>query len=203
MPRACLLALGLLLACTQKPGSPTGDGKPSEPFTKCTSDDQCRLSCDTADSCCSVSCNCEQARHYDDHAKVVEERGNMCESWDYTSCPASDCSTRDYVMLPRCERNKCTAVIAEREPPPAPIDLSGYDRSCSADSDCALVNPQPCAKCGCTDEPIAVKEQDRFRKAMSDVKCPDYDPWPDIDCGACMDYEAFCEAGQCQSRPMR
>ena len=31
MPRACLLAFGLLLACTQKPGSSTGDGKPSGP----------------------------------------------------------------------------------------------------------------------------------------------------------------------------
>jgi hypothetical protein len=119
MPRVSLLAFGLLLACTQKPGSSAGDGKPE----------------------------------------------------------------------------------AERKPPPAPIDLSGYDRSCAADSDCTLVNPQPCAKCGCTDDPIAVKEQDRFRAAMSDVKCPDYDPWPDIDCGSCMDYEAYCDAGQCQSRP--
>ena len=89
----------------------------------------------------------------------------------------------------------------ERVEPPPPIDLSGYDRSCSADADCTVVHPQPCAKCGCTDDPIATKELTRFREAIGAVKCPDKDPWPDIDCGACMDYVAYCDAGQCKSKP--
>lgn len=88
----------------------------------------------------------------------------------------------------------------EREPPPKPVDLSGYDLTCSKDEDCAVVHNQPCAKCGCADTPISAKEFDRAREAIAAVKCPPDDPWPGVDCGACMPMEPYCEAGQCKAR---
>jgi hypothetical protein len=88
----------------------------------------------------------------------------------------------------------------EREQPPAPIDVSGYDRSCKSDADCMLVHTQPCAKCGCASDPIAVRERERFSQAIAAVRCPSHDPWPDIDCGACMEPDVHCDAGQCKTK---
>ena len=110
------------------------------------------------------------------------------------------------LLLAACTKGPSSATTrveakASDPEPPARIDLSDYDRSCNVDADCVVVHPQPCAKCGCADSPIAASEEPRFRKAIAPVTCPSEDPWPDVDCGACMPMEAYCEAQTCTARP--
>lgn len=175
--------------------------QPREPFTRCDDDSDCLLSCIAADDCCAGpgSDRCDQARHYDDHAKIEATRSD-CLDFDYTTCPAADHGVSEWVHVPVCKRGRCQAKKIERQAPPAPIDLSGYDRSCKSDADCVLVHSQPCAKCGCASEPIAASEQLRFAQEIASFRCPPYDPWPDVQCGSCMESTAYCDAGRCQAR---
>jgi hypothetical protein len=226
MPRSGWLALVLvhaasaaaILACSTQSApasSSSGNGEqtgktdapqpqqPEEPFTRCTDDDDCRLSCIQPNDCCGESTvhRCNQARHWDDHAKIAETRTrSKCADFDYSKCPITDFSVPDWVCLPVCKRGRCEAKKVEREQPPAPIDVSGYDRSCKTDANCIVVHTQPCAKCGCGNDPMAVRELKRFQEAMAAVKCPPYDLWPDIDCGDCRDAIAWCDAGECKGK---
>jgi hypothetical protein len=214
MPKRCWLALVLLFGCsTTSPTSsaegkaePTGQTdtpqeKQEEPSTRCKDDDDCRLSCIQPNDCCGGPelNHCDQARHWDDHAKIEATRSN-CLNFDYTKCPAKDYSETDVVNLPVCKLGRCKVKKVKREPPPAAIDISGYDRSCKSDADCILVQTQPCAKCGCASDPLAASERERFNEAMAKVTCPPYDPWPNIDCGSCMQPTVVCEAGQCTTK---
>jgi hypothetical protein len=200
--RLLFLASSLLLACTAPTpasSSATDDPpKPEEPRTKCDSDDDCRLSCIEAGNCCGEPPFCDRARHWDDHAKIEATRTN-CAGFDYQTCPTHSHAVPDAVAIPKCERRHCVVETIEREPPPAPIDVSGYDRTCTSDADCIVVHTQPCAKCGCGQHPIAASERERFQAAIGAVKCPPYDPWPDIDCGDCMSPTPVCAEGQCST----
>jgi hypothetical protein len=208
MPKRCWLVLVLLLGCStpSTSGSSTTSGdEPSpqtdEPFTRCKNDDDCRISCIQPNDCCgdTKGQRCDEARHWDDHAKIEATRGN-CQNFDFSKCPATDHSVPDFVHLPVCKRGRCEAKQEKREPPPAPIDVSDYDRTCKTDADCIVVHTQPCAKCGCGDDPIAASEKQRFDEAIAAVKCPPYDPWPDIQCGDCRDALPWCDAGQCKAK---
>lgn len=205
--RGSSVLLLCLLGCSSSPR--TSDSKAeatkseieaeSEPATPCKDDGDCRLSCLEAGNCCGEPPFCTQARHWDDHQAIEATRTN-CLNFDYNTCPAPDYTVPDEVAIPVCKHKRCAVKMIKREPPPAPIDLSGYDRTCSKDEDCAMVHNQPCAKCGCASDPINVKDLDRARQAIAAVQCPAYDPWPNIVCGSCQSPEAYCEAGQCKTR---
>jgi hypothetical protein len=202
LARSTFLVITLVLGCTtstssdDKPAKSTEPAKPEEPQTKCDDDDDCRLSCIEPGNCCGEPPFCDKARHWDDHAKVEATRTN-CLDFDYQTCPQADHAVPDEVALPKCKRKRCIVETIEREPPPAPIDVSGYDRTCASDADCVVVHVQPCAKCGCGQHPIAASEHEKFRAAIDAVKCPPHDPWPDIDCGDCRAATPRCEQGQC------
>lgn len=87
------------------------------------------------------------------------------------------------------------------EAPPAPIDLSGYERACKTDADCILVHAQPCSKCGCAEDSIAASEQQRFQQAIAAVKCRPCDFGYDIECADCTEPAFGCDAGQCKTKP--
>jgi hypothetical protein len=191
-----------MLGCSASPRASDSAAEDSkieqrEPATACKEDDDCLLSCLEAGNCCGEPPFCTQARHWDDHHAIQATRTN-CLGFDYNSCPTPDHTVPSEVAIPVCKRKRCEVKMIPREGPPAPIDLAGYDRSCSQTSDCVVVHNQPCAKCGCGHDPINVKEVDRFREAIAAVKCPPYDLWPDIVCGDCMEPTPVCDAGQCK-----
>jgi hypothetical protein len=197
-----------VFGCSSSPRTTDGTGEDSkveqreaesEPTTACDDDDDCRLSCLEPGNCCGEPPFCTKARHWDDHRAIEATRTN-CLDFDYNTCPASDYTVPDQVALPVCKRKRCQVKMIERKPPPEPLDLAGYDRSCSTDEDCVVVHNQPCAKCGCGNTPISAKEHARFREALAAVECPPYDPWPNIDCGDCRPETPMCEAGQCTVR---
>jgi hypothetical protein len=197
-----------LFGCSSSPRTTDGSGEDSklerrvgdpEPATPCADDDDCRLSCLERGNCCGEPPFCAQARHWDDHQAIEATRSN-CTDFDYNTCPTPDHAVPDEVAVPVCKRKRCEVKMIEREGPPAPLDLAGYDRSCSKDDDCTVVDNQPCAKCGCGQHPINVNEAARFREAIAAVKCPAHDPWPGIDCGSCMEPTPVCDAGQCTVR---
>jgi hypothetical protein len=201
MRRFALLVLTLAGACTNpsRPHAPAADGsrdrdRPAQAYTRCDDDGDCLLTCERADDCCTPQC-CDQAMHGADVEKIRAAKRD-CSTFDYATCAAATCDpATTYVAT--CQRRRCVAEKVEGKPPPPPIDTRDYDRSCRTDDDCTLVQTQPCAKCGCPDVPLATRERERFAAALGAVKCPPYDPWPDIDCGSCMSPEVSCEAGQC------
>ncbi len=79
-------------------------------------------------------------------------------------------------------------------------DFCGCVYGCEVDSDCIVVQPQPCAKCECAGAPLAAREAGRFRDAVGAVVCPPYDLWPGEDCGGCVDRTVFCDSGRCSTR---
>jgi hypothetical protein len=199
--RASGFVLVCLLGCTssQKPPGEVAKTAPSEEgrATPCDDDNDCVLSCSEPGDCCGEPPFCKQARHWDDHNAIQATRTN-CSNFDWSSCPQAH-FVEDEVAIPVCKRKRCKVKIIPREPPPAPIDTSGFDRSCTTVEDCTLVQSQPCAKCGCAGDPINAKELDRFNEAMAAVKCPPYDPWPNMVCGSCAEPTVRCEAGRCEA----
>lgn len=207
MPRApfcstLALAMGIALvaACTtsNSKSQPRAEKDGAEPFTPCKSDHECMLSCIAADDCCGTPCGCENARHGEDHEKISQQRD--CKGFDYTTCPTVSCSEPEYAVVPKCSLGRCVAERVPREEPDV-VDLSEYDRSCNHDADCILVDSDPCGKCGCASEAISASQGERFQKASQAIKCPPYDPHPDIQCGSCMEYEPHCNDNQCTARP--
>jgi hypothetical protein len=204
-PARGLSLLLCLFGCSSSPRSSDGAGDKSqpevepEPATPCEDDDDCLLSCVEAGNCCGDPPFCTKARHWDDHAAIEATRAD-CSNFDFNSCPTWDHTVPEKAAIPVCKRKRCEVEFIEREPPPPTIDLSGYDRSCTKDEDCALVHDQPCVKCSCPDNALNVKAVDRAWQAIMAVSCPPYDPWPNVDCGACQPLEAYCEAGQCKAR---
>jgi hypothetical protein len=190
-----------VLACKEWGSSASSDRakQPAEAFTLCTSDHQCTLSCLDDDECCTPNCACDRARHTKDHREVSNAHDAHCEDFDYATCPYYVCPEPEHAIVPRCRWGKCVAEEVKREPPPA-VDLAGYDKSCASDEDCTVVLSQPCSKCACVNEPLATSQLERFRSEMASIDCPPYDPWPEIDCGGCVEYEAYCDAGQCKAR---
>jgi hypothetical protein len=206
LARGSILILVCLLGCSSSPRTSDGAAEKAktepveaEPTTPCEDDDDCRLSCIEKGDCCGEPPFCTKARHWNDHDAIQATRTN-CLNFDYNTCPAADYTVPDEVAIPVCRRKTCKVKMIKREPPPAPLDMSGYDRSCSQDAECVVVHNQPCAKCGCGQDPINGKEVGRFREAIAAVQCPPYDPWPNIDCGDCMEPTAYCDAGQCKVR---
>lgn len=79
---------------------------------------------------------------------------------------------------------------------PAPIDLSKYDRSCTADADCIAVEPDPCALCSNPSEAINKKGEATFTAARntSAAQCPDQGPVPPC---AYIPVKATCKNAVC------
>ena len=191
------VAIGMVLVMACSKSSTKGERR-IESVTRCQSDDECRLSCIGVDECCGDPCQCEQVRHRQDHRRIEQQRD--CEKFDHATCPNVSCAEPEYAVEPQCKRGRCVAKRIDRGSPPAPIDLTDFDRSCQADADCVVVERQPCTKCSCPSAPISRREAARLEVAMQGVKCPSYDPWPDVDCGACSSVEAYCHDGQCSAR---
>ena len=91
-------------------------------------------------------------------------------------------------------------------PPPAPqrVDLSVFDRACSADADCELVRAASCGDCECEVDALPVRERPRYLAALREVACPPVAPMPPSGrppCPACPSLAARCENGACAARP--
>jgi hypothetical protein len=82
------------------------------------------------------------------------------------------------------------------------LDMSTFDTSCKKASDCVLVQPSHCSRCGCINTPIAKKELKRFQLASGAIVCPPMEPLPpSAGCGGCPGYEASCKKGKCVAEP--
>jgi hypothetical protein len=84
------------------------------------------------------------------------------------------------------------------------IDTSSYPQRCAVDADCvAVAAGDQCSPCaGCATLSISATEKARFDRDAAALKraCPPrLEPPPQ--CAPCIQYEAFCGAGQCASRP--
>ena len=87
---------------------------------------------------------------------------------------------------------------------PKPIDLSKYDRSCTADSDCVTVETDPCTSCPCATDPINKKDEATFTAEFNDAaaQCP-YDPYaPASLCAQCKAKIVTCTDAVCTPFPV-
>ena len=83
------------------------------------------------------------------------------------------------------------------------VDIAELDKSCTADTDCALVYITPCEKrCGCAQHTIAAKDVPKFDAKVAAISCPAPDPEElKISCGSCMSPVPRCDAGTCVTTP--
>jgi len=88
------------------------------------------------------------------------------------------------------------------------IDAKDYSQTCSANTDCVLVvEGDACSPCGgCQTGAIAVGAKASFDRDLATLKnsCPSRLFQPPVACtaAACLQPEAFCNAGTCDSRPV-
>ena len=131
--------------------------------------------------------------------------GGTCAP-DETTCTGSNGAAFTHLLM--CSGGVWAEMEAAPPPPVAPrapqaVDLSAYDQTCRSNADCELVRAAPCGRCGCTRDPIAVRERERFTAARDAIACAPIDPsTPEgtLNCGGCPGYEAWCEHGSCAAR---
>ena len=82
-----------------------------------------------------------------------------------------------------------------------PLDPANYNRACLVDGDCVLVSRTNCG-CSCDSGAIARADLERYQRDLSGRACDRSPPVPftSSECGACARKEAFCNAGQCDTR---
>ncbi|MDP1916896.1 MAG: hypothetical protein Q8L14_11645 [Myxococcales bacterium] len=88
------------------------------------------------------------------------------------------------------------------------IDAKDYTQTCTANADCVLVaEGDACSPCGgCQTSAINVSAKASFDRDVTTLKnsCPPRLFQPPVACAAaaCLQPEAFCNAGTCDSRPV-
>jgi hypothetical protein len=180
-----------LAACGKDAAAPT---KPTA-AAKCTRDGDCVISCESKGNCCSAPC-CATAGLASEAAEVAAYNREHCKPGDCTDVVGA-CDTTE-VVTPRCQAGTC---VAEKTSANSQIvDMTQFDRSCAAASDCAVVNAHPCFECECAQEPIAAKDVPKFRAAAAAVRCQrkknDL-----VSCEPCTPARVDCVAGTCQRKP--
>lgn len=108
-------------------------------------------------------------------------------------------TTAGCTRKPAEDPRKAAPTVAQ-SPGPRAVDLSELDTACARNDECVLVDPARCAKCSCVDHAIATTAMKAFEAAVEGLDCSGPDPDPDIDCGGCMTYEAYCARGSCAAR---
>lgn len=81
---------------------------------------------------------------------------------------------------------------------PEPISLSGYDRSCTSDTDCVLATRgDVCNLCLCPDGAINAKDTGRYEGDVSEAKklCPPNTG--EVVCEPCEMKKPVCQLGVC------
>lgn len=92
-------------------------------------------------------------------------------------------------LLAACASGSCTV----REP--LEIDASNWDKTCTADEDCAIVHEgEVCSSCVCGGTAVNVAEITRYEELTEDVECT---PGPDF-CDCPIIEEAWCNDGICE-----
>ncbi|MCU0694966.1 MAG: hypothetical protein MUC96_00400 [Myxococcaceae bacterium] len=91
---------------------------------------------------------------------------------------------------------------------PTTIDAKDYNQVCTTNADCALVSDgDACAVCaGCQSAAINVADLGKYTRDQTAAKnaCPPrLGPQPVCAAAACLQPEAFCNAGTCASRPVQ
>lgn len=79
------------------------------------------------------------------------------------------------------------------------VDPAGFERACTAATDCVVVKPATCDPCGCPTEAIASKAMASFDEAASKLSCPE--PDLKVRCQPCAPRKAACEHGACVVAP--
>lgn len=79
------------------------------------------------------------------------------------------------------------------------VDAVGFDRACTAATDCVVVKPAGCDPCACATEAIASKAMAQFDEALSKLACPP--PDLSVRCAPCQLYAAGCERKICVAAP--
>jgi hypothetical protein len=88
------------------------------------------------------------------------------------------------------------------------IEARDYNQACTTNADCALVSEgDQCSPCGgCQTAAINVADQTKYTRDATALKnaCPPR-LGPPVACAAaaCLQPEAFCNAGTCASRPVQ
>jgi len=90
---------------------------------------------------------------------------------------------------------------SDEDSDPGPFDVSGYDKSCAAPTDCFLAySGDPCG-CDCAQVAIASSERDRYfadRDAYMHEACPE----GAVVCGPCPAApQVACDQGLCAVSP--
>jgi hypothetical protein len=97
------------------------------------------------------------------------------------------------------------------KPPPKPaepvvvkpvgptVDPAGFDRSCTAATDCVVVKRAGCDPCACATEAIASREMAKFDDSLAKLTCPE--PDLSVRCSPCQLFASACEKGACVAVP--
>jgi hypothetical protein len=100
---------------------------------------------------------------------------------------------------------------AAAKPPPKPaeavvakpvgptVDPKGFDRSCTAATDCVVVKRAGCDPCACATEAIASKEMAKFDESLAKLQCPE--PDLSVRCSPCQLFVSTCDKGACIASP--
>ncbi|MCB9638603.1 MAG: hypothetical protein H6728_02360 [Myxococcales bacterium] len=77
---------------------------------------------------------------------------------------------------------------------PAPMTTDGYDKTCSADTDCTVVFVGPVCGCSCSADAIAKTEESRYSTEYSNRQsgCSNLPS-----CAPCPSVTATCSNGKC------
>jgi hypothetical protein len=174
---------------------------------KCTSDDQCTISCDSRGGCCHAPC-CSSVVHKDIAADAVAFNRENCTKDDFAKCPnVGGCVEEPFIVTPRCRAGACVgervprketvvpdaAVAPEATPDASPPDTSPLDASCAKDDDCV---PAPsCCPVPCTSRVINKKELPKVH-ARNAATCPKTPQC--ISAGGCRTHAYLCVKKSCQ-----
>jgi hypothetical protein len=89
------------------------------------------------------------------------------------------------------------------------IEAKDYNQTCSTNADCVLVSEgDQCSPCGggCQSAAVNVADASKYTRDAAALKnaCPPrFGPQPLCAAAACLQPEAFCNAGTCASRPVQ
>ena len=85
-------------------------------------------------------------------------------------------------------------------PPVGPVvKAAGFDRACTAATDCVVVKPAGCDPCACATEAIASKAMAQFDEAVGKLACEP--PDLSVRCAPCQLYAAGCVDQACVATP--
>ena len=106
---------------------------------KCTSDADCRVSCDRPGDCCGQGCECTGAYHKDQLRDMQAKNRESCAKSDYY-CREYDCDKPTHDVEPECQEGLCTAVRVPRAA--AAAAMPPVDRTCTSDDECVAMYTQ-------------------------------------------------------------